>query len=325
MGSDISTDIVPDVHADSRTRRLVRWLRVKIENKRGQTGDHDPWWVTLMLDVGRPAVAIMILTMCAPGEHYLGVMAGWSPSLAWLTPASLTAYAGISAVVATKRPKGAPGRKTAVWGAVLSILLAMAAQPLAHLYELRLIEGHRFALTIAVSVIPAAVFGHLLHMGAATPKVRRSAPVRADKTVRADRPRRTSAPKWLTDNQAEADRIGTTASALMSAPDSPPDSATWTAPDMSEDNPRTAPDMSEDAPAGRPEVSEDNPGQDTTTVRPMYGSVSAAVRTYLTDNPDATDTELSEEMSKILPKTPWNTIYKARVRHEEKTGKRNAG
>src|SRR5882724_1977770 len=71
-----------------RTQRLVRWLKDKIENKRNRVGDHDPWWVTLMLDVGRPAVAIMILTMCAPGEHYLGVMAGWSTGLAWLTPAS---------------------------------------------------------------------------------------------------------------------------------------------------------------------------------------------------------------------------------------------
>lgn len=311
MGTDISADITPDVPGDSRTRRLVHWLRVKIENKRGQVGEHDPWWVTLMLDVGRPAVAIMILTMCAPGEHYLGVMAGWSSGLAWLTPASLTAYAGIGSVVATKRPKGAPGRNTAVWGAILSILLAMAAQPIAHLYEQHLIEGHRLVLTIAVSMIPAAVFGHLLHMGAATPKtVRRpvSKPVRADKTVR------TSAPKWLADNQAAADKAGTSVSALMSAPDSPPDNATW-----------TAPDMSEDKSAGRPQVSEDNPGQASTTVQPMYGSVSAAVRAYLTDNPDATDSELSEEMARVRPGTPWNSIYKARVRHEEKTGKRNAG
>jgi hypothetical protein len=158
-----------------RRFRLVRWLRDKVENRRTQNGESDPWWVTLLLDVGRPAVAVMILTMCAPGEHYLGVKAGFQ-GMAWLTPASLTAYAGISAVVATKRPKGAPGRKTAIWGAVLSILIAMAAQPIAHLYEQHLITGYRPALTITVSVIPAAVFGHLLHMGAAAPKVRRTRP-----------------------------------------------------------------------------------------------------------------------------------------------------
>jgi UDP-N-acetylmuramate-alanine ligase len=55
----------------TRTRRLVRWLKDKIEKRRDERDDHDPWWVTLLLDVGRPVVAILILTMCAPGEHYL--------------------------------------------------------------------------------------------------------------------------------------------------------------------------------------------------------------------------------------------------------------
>jgi len=177
-----------DAPQDKAVRRFVRWLKDKVENRRSRDGEQDPWWVTLMLDVGRPAVAVMILTMCAPGEHYLGMMAGWSRGLAWLTPASLTAYAGISAVVATKRPKAAPGRKTAVSGAILSILIAMAAQPVAHLYEQGLITGHRLVLTIVVSVIPAAVFGHLLHMGAAAPKPVRSRTVRpkADKDRTAD-------------------------------------------------------------------------------------------------------------------------------------------
>jgi len=170
--------MIMDVPQDKAVRRFVRWLKDKVENRRSRDGEQDPWWVTLMLDVGRPAVAVMILTMCAPGEHYLGMMAGWSRGLAWLTPASLTAYAGISAVVATKRPKAAPGRKTAVSGAILSILIAMAAQPVAHLYEQGLITGHRLVLTIVVSVIPAAVFGHLLHMGAAAPKPVRSRTVR---------------------------------------------------------------------------------------------------------------------------------------------------
>lgn len=153
--------------------RLWTWIKEKYARRRDERDDHDPWWVTLMLDLGRPAVAIMILIMCAPGEHYLGEKAGFA-SLSWLTPATLTAYAGISAVVATKRPHGAPGRKTAVAGAILSILVAMAAQPVAHLYEQHLITGYQPALIITVSVIPAAVFGHLLHMGAAVSKPRRS-------------------------------------------------------------------------------------------------------------------------------------------------------
>jgi hypothetical protein len=156
------------------TMKLWNWIKDKYAKRRDERDDHDPWWVTLMLDLGRPAVAIMILIMCAPGEHYLGARAGFA-SLAWLTPATLTAYAGISAVVATKRPHGAPGRKTAVLGAILSILVAMAAQPVAHLYQQHIITGYQPALIIVVSVIPAAVFGHLLHMGAAVSKLRRSA------------------------------------------------------------------------------------------------------------------------------------------------------
>lgn len=128
--------------------------------------DRDLWWVRIILNVGRPVVAVFVLVMCAPGEHYLAQLAGWSDWLAWGMPATLTAYAGIAAVVATKRPKGAPGKRTAVFGAIISVLLAMGAQPIAHLYQQELITGHLFALTIIVSCIPALVFGHLLHMAA---------------------------------------------------------------------------------------------------------------------------------------------------------------
>lgn len=127
----------------------------------------DLWWVKVILNVGRPVVAVIVLVMCAPGEHYLARLAGWSHWLAWGMPATLTAYAGIAAVVATKRPKKSPGKKTAVAGAIISVLLAMGAQPIAHLYQRELITGHQFALTIVVSCIPALVFGHLLHMAAA--------------------------------------------------------------------------------------------------------------------------------------------------------------
>ena len=128
---------------------------------RGQT---TPWWVNVLTDWGRPVVAAVVLTMCAPGEHYLAYTAGWPSRLAWGMPFVLTAYAGISAVVATKRPKGSPGKRTAVAGAILSIAVAMAAQPIAHLYQRGLIEGHQFALTIITSCIPALVLGHLLHL-----------------------------------------------------------------------------------------------------------------------------------------------------------------
>lgn len=127
----------------------------------------DLWWVKVILNVGRPVVAVIVLVMCAPGEHYLARMAGWSHWLAWGMPATLTAYAGIAAVVATKRPKKSPGKVTAVAGAIISVLLAMGAQPISHLYERGLVTGHQTLLTIIVSCIPALVFGHLLHMAAA--------------------------------------------------------------------------------------------------------------------------------------------------------------
>lgn len=288
----------------NRTQRFVRWLKDKIENKRNRDGDHDPWWVTLMLDVGRPVVAVMILIMCAPGEHYLGVMAGWTRGLAWLTPAALTAYAGISAVVATKRPKGAPGRNTAVWGAITSIGLAMAAQPLAHLYEQHLITGHRFALTVAVSVIPAAVFGHLLHMGAATPKAVRRPSAKPDKAKdrKADRtPDKpvtqpdSPAPKWLTDNTAAASAVGMSVSGLMDAPDSPPDAMTWTDASVS---------------AGV---------LDRAPRRMSNGSMKSVALSAITDNPDVTDTELTDMiMDRFGPDSKTNSVYVAikRARRE---------
>jgi hypothetical protein len=151
-------------------------------------GSSDLWWVKVILNVGRPVVAVFVLVMCAPGEHYLARRAGWSEWLAWGMPATLTAYAGIAAVVATKRPKGAPGKKTAVWGAVVSVLLAMAAQPVAHLYGRTGLDGQQITLTIIVSCIPALVFGHLLHMAAA-PVVAPGALVFNDEDIPVLRPR----------------------------------------------------------------------------------------------------------------------------------------
>jgi hypothetical protein len=127
----------------------------------------DLWWVKVILNAGRPVVAVIVLVMCAPGEQHLARLAGWSSWLAWGMPATLTAYAGIAAVVATKRPKKSPGKKTAVAGAIISVLLAMGAQPISHLYQQGLITGHRIPLTIVISCVPALVFGHLLHMAAA--------------------------------------------------------------------------------------------------------------------------------------------------------------
>lgn len=130
-----------------------------------------PWWVTALTDVGRPVVAAVVLVMCAPGEHHLGTLAGWGDKLAWGMAGVLAAYAGIAAAVASKRPKGAPGRFSAIVGAWLALAAGMSAQPVSHMF----VTGHWSAepaapvwLVITVSCVPPLVLGHLLHL-AATP------------------------------------------------------------------------------------------------------------------------------------------------------------
>ncbi|MFZ3569443.1 hypothetical protein ACNYS0_21055 [Streptomyces sp. BH034] len=130
-----------------------------------------PRWVSWLTDFGRPIVAAWVMIMCAPGEHHLGRLAGWSDHLAWGMAGVLAAYAGIAAAVASKRPKGAPGKTSAVAGAWLSLGTAMSAQPVSHMF----VTGHWTAeprppvwLVVAVSCVPPLVLGHLLHL-AATP------------------------------------------------------------------------------------------------------------------------------------------------------------
>lgn len=149
-----------------------------------------PWWVRAFTTAGRPLVAAAVLIMCAPGEHHLAVLAGWSDHLAWGMAAVLAAYAGIASAVASARPAGAPGKRSAVAGAVVSLLLAMAAQPVSHAF----VTGHLSAsprtplwLVIAVSCVPPLVLGHLLHL-AATP-VATAAPAPVEQPV--DEPEQT--------------------------------------------------------------------------------------------------------------------------------------
>lgn len=130
-----------------------------------------PWWVRAFTAAGRPVVAIVVLIMCAPGEHHLAVLAGWDHRLAWGMAGVLAAYAGIAAAVASARPVGAPGKRSAIAGAVLSLGTAMAAQPVSHMF----VTGHLSSeprtplwLVVAVSCVPPLVLGHLLHL-AATP------------------------------------------------------------------------------------------------------------------------------------------------------------
>lgn len=130
-----------------------------------------PIWVRAFTALGRPAVALAVLGMCAPGEHHLAELAGWSSRLAWGMAAVLAAYAGIAAAVAGARPAGAPGKRSAVVGAVLSLAAAAAAQPVSHLFVtgwLTATPRPPVALVVVVSCVPPLVLGHLLHL-AATP------------------------------------------------------------------------------------------------------------------------------------------------------------
>jgi excisionase family DNA binding protein len=149
----------------------VKLPRLALRRSPSRPSQPVPWWVRWFTDAGRPVVAIVVLIMCAPGEHHLAVLAGWDGRLAWGMAAVLAAYAGIAASVASKRPAGAPGRRSAIIGAFVSLGAAMAAQPVSHMF----VTGHLSSsprtplwLVVIVSCVPPLVFGHLLHL-AATP------------------------------------------------------------------------------------------------------------------------------------------------------------
>jgi hypothetical protein len=128
-----------------------------------------PAWVGWFTDIGRPLSAITVMVLCAPGERHLAQLAGWGPTLSWGMAGLLVMYAGIAAVVATVRPKGAPGKQTAVLGAIVSLMLAMAAQPVSHYFVTGwMTDSPRapFWLVTVVSCVPPFVMGHLLHLAA---------------------------------------------------------------------------------------------------------------------------------------------------------------
>lgn len=159
---------------NTRLQRLRQRLASRPGRASHPASHHVPWWVRWFTNAGRPVVAVVVLIMCAPGEHHLAVLAGWDGRLAWGMAAVLAAYAGIAASVASNRPKGSPGKVSAVVGACVSLGAAMAAQPVSHAF----VTGHLSSsprtplwLVVVVSCVPPLVFGHLLHL-AATPVAR---------------------------------------------------------------------------------------------------------------------------------------------------------
>ncbi|MFC9465189.1 hypothetical protein [Streptomyces coelicoflavus] len=137
----------------------------------------EPWYARLATSAGRPAVLGATLIMSMPGEYHVAKFAGWSDPWAYGMPFSLSAYAGIAAVVAATRPKGARGRASAVIGAGLAIVLALAAQVVAHLVQTGHMDHNQAWLIAVTSMVPPAVLAHLLHL-AATP-VTKAAPAEA--------------------------------------------------------------------------------------------------------------------------------------------------
>ncbi|PVE04682.1 hypothetical protein [Streptomyces scopuliridis] len=127
-----------------------------------------PWYARLATSAGRPAVLAATLVMSMPGEYHVAKFAGWSDPWAYGMPFSLSAYAGIAAVVAATRPKGARGRFSATVGAVFAIILALAAQVVAHLVNTGHMDHNQAWLIAVTSMVPPAVLAHLLHL-AATP------------------------------------------------------------------------------------------------------------------------------------------------------------
>lgn len=147
--------------------KRTRSVADKVRSPR--TAGQAPRWVNWFTDIGRPLSAIVVMVLCAPGERHLALLAGWGPNLSWGMAGLLVMYAGIAAVVATVRPKGAPGKRTAVVGAILSLLLAMAAQPVSHYFVTGWMTAQPrppFWLVTVVSCVPPFVMGHLLHLAA---------------------------------------------------------------------------------------------------------------------------------------------------------------
>lgn len=139
-----------------------------------------PWYARLATTAGRPAVLAATLIMSMPGEYHVAKFAGWSDPWAYGMPFSLSAYAGIAAVVAATRPKGARGRASATIGAGFAIVLALAAQVVAHLVQTGHMDHNQAWLIAVTSMVPPAVLAHLLHL-AATP-VPKQTPVVAPST-----------------------------------------------------------------------------------------------------------------------------------------------
>lgn len=180
---------VTDPEAEPRRRGPLAWLGIARERAlwgvkpvrppklppvpRRRTAGSSPWWARMFVGAGQPLAVVVVMAMCAPGEHHLARLAGWSDELAWGMAVLLAGYAGMAAFLAGKRQRGERGHRTAVWGAVIALALAMAAQPVSHLFVTGWISAEPRApwgLVVVVSCVPPLVLGHVLHLAATHPE-----------------------------------------------------------------------------------------------------------------------------------------------------------
>jgi hypothetical protein len=162
---------------------LRRRPRVSVDEDLPEDASAVPGWVSAFRRWGVPVAAILVLVLCAPGEQHLGDLSGWGYRMSWGLSGLFTLYAGLAAVISTQLPKGARGKTSSVWGAFLSLLLAMAAQPVSHLFVTGYISVDPrppLWLVVTVSSVPPLILGHLLHF-AAMGAAERPRPVLADK------------------------------------------------------------------------------------------------------------------------------------------------
>lgn len=153
-----------------------------------------PSWVTYFRLWGVPMAAVAVLVLCAPGEQHIAELSGWHGWISWGLAGLFTLYAGLAAVISTQLPKGARGKGSSIVGAVVSLALAMGAQPVSHMF----VTGYLTAeprpplwLVATVSCIPPFILGHLLHF-AAMPTGQRHRRVPEDVPAAVPQPRRTS-------------------------------------------------------------------------------------------------------------------------------------
>jgi len=185
---------VTDPDAEPRRRGPLAWLGIARERTiwgvkpprppklppvpSRRAAQSSPWWANMFVGAGQPLAVVVVMIMCAPGEHHLAKLAGWEGKLfgvelAWGMAVLLAGYAGMAAFLAGKRQKGERGHRTAVMGAGIALALAMAAQPVSHLFVTGWISAEPRApwgLVVIVSCVPPLVLGHVLHLAATRPE-----------------------------------------------------------------------------------------------------------------------------------------------------------